>query len=918
MMAKLMKLSRHGDTLAGPTQVGTGRCPAPTLDPVSHDPFGRESPATPGATVPSQTLALLSAVLADAPFGFALVDTELRYVHVNEMLAALNAMTPEEHRGLRPVDISPELDALVGSLLREVLTSREPIIGHEVSVVPPGDATRTEWLFNVYPVGAGDELIGLAVAVFDVTERRRDVHRLETQALHLAAVVDIGMAALSGTSVRKLVPAAVATTRDVLDADLVAILRTEPGGEQFVLEALDPEDPELLGTVVVRPGDHSIAGQALAAGGAIVSNDVDLDDRFETRPSAGRMPVRSAAAVLIPGGEQPFGVLCMYSQEQRNISDDEVRFIQAIANVLGTAVERRRTERALEASNARLRMAQEAGRMGVWEWDLRGDVIIWSDALEHLWGLPTGGFDGSYETFDAMVHPDDRARVNDAVSGARRGDAYELEHRIRRADNGEVRWIVARGDTIRDESGTPIRMIGINVDITERKVVEEERYSLLRAEQAARAAAERSRERLTFLSEATGALSASLDYHETLQAVTRLAVPEYADICIVDLLEVGQLQTVAVAHATPSAEEQVWDLRRRFPAATAADDPTRETLRYAQPLLFTDMPTEVLAAMAVNDEHLALLHALRVRSGIIVPLIARGRVLGTLSLIRTDEHEPFEGVDDQTLVMELGRRAALAIDNARLYAEAEQTGDRFRRMAETLQASLLPPNLPSVPGIDLAAIYRAAAAGTTVGGDFYDVFPLTDRGWGVVIGDVQGKGTEAATVTGIARHTIRTAAMRRNPAGSLHVLNEALLQGEEHDNRFCTVLFGQLEPSDEGAHIDFASGGHPPALLRRADGTVEAVGGQGTLMGVIKNISLHTEAVELRPGDAVVLYTDGVTEARGPQGEFGEQRLAETLAAAQAATAAELAAAVEHAVTEFSGGRFRDDIAILVVRAAAS
>ena len=855
-------------------------------------------------------------MLADAPFGFALVDTELRYVHVNEMLAALNALTPEEHRGLRPVDISPELDALVGSLLREVLSTRKAIVGHEFSAVPPGDPTRTEWLFNVYPVGAGDELIGLAVAVIDVTERRRDLHRLEAQARQLAAVAELGMRALGGTPVRELVPVAVGTTRDVLGVDLVALLRTESGGDQFVLEALDPEDPNLLGTVVVRSGDRSIAGQALATGAAIVSRDVDADDRFDVT-SAGDMPVRSAAAVLIPGGEQPFGVLSMYSQEQRDIADDEVRFIQAMANVLGTAVERRRTERALEASNARLRMAQEAGRMGVWEWDLRGDVIIWSDALEHLWGLPTGGFDGRFETFDAMVHPDDRERVNDAVSGSRDGGAYELEHRIIRADNGEVRWIVARGDTIRDESGTPIRMIGINVDITERKVVEEERYSLLRAEQAARAAAERSRERLTFLSEATGALSASLDYHETLQAVTRLAVPEYADICIVDLLEVGQLQTVAVAHAVASAEEQVWELRRRYPAATAADDPTRETLRYAQPLLFTDMPEEVLAAMAVNDEHLAMLHALRVRSGIIVPLIARGRVLGTLSLIRTEEHEPFEGVDDQTLVMELGRRAALAIDNARLYAEAERTGDRFRRMAETLQASLLPPNLPSVPGVDLAAIYRAAAAGTTVGGDFYDVFPLTDRGWGVVIGDVQGKGTEAATVTGIARHTIRTAAMRRNPAGSLHVLNEALLQGEEHDNRFCTVLFGQLEPTETGAHIEFASGGHPPALLRRADGSVEAVGGQGTLMGVIKNIALHTESVELAPGDAIVLYTDGVTEARGEQGEFGEQRLADTLAAAHATTAAELAASVEQAVTQFSGGRFRDDIAILVVRAEA-
>ncbi|MBW3608565.1 MAG: PAS domain-containing protein, partial [Actinobacteria bacterium] len=212
-------------------------------------------------------------------------------------------------------------------------------------------------------------------------------------------------------------------------------------------------------------------------------------------------------------------------------------------------------------------------------------------------------------------------RVEEAVNQARSTGGYELEHRIVRADTGELRWIVARGDVIRDESGRPIRLVGINVDITERKVVEEERFSLLRAEQAARAEAERSRERLTFLSEATGVLSASLDYNETLQSVTRLAVPEYADICIVDLLEVGRLNAVAVAHADPSAEQLVRTIRRRFLAATAPDDPTRETLRYAQPLMFSDMPTEVLASMAVDDEHLALLQQLDVTSGIIVPLL---------------------------------------------------------------------------------------------------------------------------------------------------------------------------------------------------------------------------------------------------------------------------------------------------------
>jgi PAS domain S-box-containing protein len=742
-----------------------------------------------------------------------------------------------------------------------------------------------------------------------------DETRLQAQARQQGVVVDLGMAALRGDSVGALIAAALAAVRETLGMDKAAVLRSDAAGSQYVLQAVDPPDPVGTEPVIVKEGDRSITGQTLSSGQPIVTSDAEADPRFDSIPSAGSLRVCSAITVIISGPVGPFGVLGVFHSERRDITDDEVRFVKAVANVLGAAVERRRTERALETSDARLRMAQEAGRMGVWEWDLKADQIIWSDALEHLYGMATGAFDGSMDAFKQRVHPDDVARVEDALRTALRSGGYEAEHRIVRADNDEVRWIVSRADLIRDEAGQPVRMVGINVDITERKVVEEERFSLLRAEQAARAAAERAHERLSFLSEATGLLSASLDYKETLQGVTRLAVPQYADLCIIDLLESGRLTTVALAHADPAVEPRLWDQRRRYPPATAPDDPIRETMRYGQPLMFSDMSAGVLAAMAVDGRHLEQLQQLHIGSGIIVPLMARGRVLGTLSLFRSAGQEPFDSADDQTLATELARRTALAIDNARLYAEASRTGERFRRMAETLQASLLPPNLPVIPGVDLDAKYRAAAAGTSVGGDFYDVFALGERGWGIVIGDVQGKGTEAATVTGIARHTIRTAAMRRNPAGSLHVLNEALLRGEEHGDRFCTVLYGELDVVDGAVRIELASGGHPPALLRRADGSIEPVGGSGSLMGVIENLSLNLAQAELAPGDALVFYTDGVTEARGPAGEYGEQRLIDVIAASGAASAQDITAAIVRSVTAFSQGQFRDDIALLVVRA---
>jgi len=870
-----------------------------------------------GSSLPADMLALLAAVLSEAPFGFALLDNDLRYLHINALLAGLNARAPEDHVGLTPEDVSPELGELVGPLLRQVLETGQPVAGLEFSGVAPGDGQLHHWLFNAYPVTHEQQTTGVAVAVIDLTDRLETVARLEAQADQQAAVVQLGMAALRGQDVNALVTDALDLVREVLQVDRTAILRGDAEGTRFTLEFHSPADRP-VDPVTVTPGDRTLSGETVLAGEPIVSPDLPSDDRFDRVVAAGDMEVKSAMTVLIPGPKAPFGVLGSYHSQRRDFSADEIRFVQSVANVVGIAVERRRAEAALETSDQRLKVAQEAGRVGVWEWDLRSDVIVWSEALEHLYGLPTGGFDGRFETFRQFVHPDDLARVGPMLDAALMSGTYEHEHRIVRADTGEVRWIVARGETIRDDEDVPVRMVGINVDITERKLAEEERATLFAAERAARAAAESARERLTFLAEATGALSASLDYHETLQAVTRLAVPRFADVCVVDLEENGQLRGVAIAHTDPEGERLLREIRERYPSAVGGREPVRGRLDRGESVVFGEDVDAFLDSVAIDAEHLALVRRLHIGSGMIVPLVARGRVLGTLTLLRGKDREAFDGTDDLTLTTELARRVALAIDNARLFAEVSRTGERFRRMAETLQASLLPPNLPTVPGVDIAALYRAAAAGTAVGGDFYDVFPLSERGWGVVIGDVEGKGTEAATVTGIARHTIRTAAMRRGPVASLLVLNEALLQHDDNAGRFCTVLYGQVDTSDDAVHVQLASGGHPPALLRRRDGTVEPVGGGGTLMGVLDDVLLNDEEVALEEGDALVLYTDGVTEARGPQGEFGERRLRAAVSSAPADSAKELATAVERAVAEYSGGRFRDDIAILVLRADPS
>ncbi|MBW3549145.1 MAG: SpoIIE family protein phosphatase [Actinobacteria bacterium] len=249
-----------------------------------------------------------------------------------------------------------------------------------------------------------------------------------------------------------------------------------------------------------------------------------------------------------------------------------------------------------------------------------------------------------------------------------------------------------------------------------------------------------------------------------------------------------------------------------------------------------------------------------------------------------------------------------------------ESGERFAALARTLQESLLPPDLPDVRGVELATRYHPAGEGVDVGGDFYDVFQTSPRAWGIVVGDVCGKGAEAARLTALARYTVRAASMQaRTPSRILAMLNEALLRHnslevDDGDERFASVVYASLRRTSDGISLAVSSGGHPPALLVQPDGTVRPVGTGGTLLGLFGNAELVDEALELHPGDVLVLYTDGVTEARGPGGELGQEGLTEVLRRCAGASAKELAGEVERVVLAHQGGVAHDDIAILAVR----
>jgi sigma-B regulation protein RsbU (phosphoserine phosphatase) len=218
--------------------------------------------------------------------------------------------------------------------------------------------------------------------------------------------------------------------------------------------------------------------------------------------------------------------------------------------------------------------------------------------------------------------------------------------------------------------------------------------------------------------------------------------------------------------------------------------------------------------------------------------------------------------------------------------------------------------------VELAALYRPSGEGNEIGGDFYDIFETGDGNWGVVIGDVCGKGVQAAAVTGLVRHTVRAVAMReRRPSAILAALNEALV-GQTVDERFCTVCYVRVVTNGGGARLTVSSGGHPLPLVLRKGGAVEEIGRPGTLLGIFAEPVLSDTAVDLAPRDAVVLYTDGLTEERDGEMMFGEDRLEAALRSAAGADAQGIVGTIGDAVAQFRPETPRDDMAILALRVA--
>ena len=583
---------------------------------------------------------------------------------------------------------------------------------------------------------------------------------------------------------------------------------------------------------------------------------------------------------------------------------DEDGHAVAIVGTSEDVTERRRLQQQAAELTEHLQLTLEAGGLGTFRWDMASGATTWDTRVEQLFGLEPGMFDGTFDGWVSLLHPDDAesvlATLQDAIAAKGR---YRVEHRVVWPD-GSVHWIHGAGQVTLGPDGEVTGAIGFSADVTEQVLGRQELHRLTGEALQAAEQERRSRERLEALGRINDALAESRERDDLLRNVTAAAVPALGDSCAIYLLtaEPGEV-AVDVAHRDPAVTPILREEMRQLPYDPEAPIGVPRVIRSGRPELRRTSPTDPVLGEETDE--------LATCDSIIVPLVKRGRVLGAMQLRIVGPGRRYEP-DDLPLAKAAADRIASSVENVRL------TGEQ-RRIAATLQASLLPDGLPEIPGIDLAVRYWATGEGIDVGGDFYDVFEVQDGLWAVVVGDVCGTGPSAAAVTGLARHTIATAAWHGDaPASVLENLNRSMRA--RSTDRFCSVAYGTLEPSPAGVALTVTCGGHPLPILVRADGSVTTVGRPGTLIGVLDQIKVTTATAQLVPGDTLVLYTDGCTDVPPPHHLDAQQFAALVGGAARRTVSSEaLAEAIRLELSKVLPIEQRvDDMALLIVRLPAA
>jgi PAS domain S-box-containing protein len=686
-------------------------------------------------------------------------------------------------------------------------------------------------------------------------------------------------------------------------ADWCGVLLTEPDGDEREISS-GYNDPTLEAVLLEirrrrrEASDASESRRVAESGEPILATDVrmavDDDVDAEQRELIARLAPKSYLIVPLAARGRSLGSMTLLStREGRHYGESDLAFVTALAERCAVAIDNARLHDSAERSLSLLDTVFSTAPVGLGLVDRDLCFVRVNETFAVFADRPLQELVG-------RAVPDllrERGVVDDTVVPAYRrvletGEPVLDRELMRIAADGAPRHWNASFTPVTHADGSVTGVIVTVVDVTERR-------ALLEAERDARVRAD-------FLARAGSILDASLDYEETLRSVAQIAIPEVADWCAVSVLDDGgTLHEVAMAHVDDAKLDIGRELSERFPPDPDSPSGTIGVARTGMTAYVPDITDEMLTASITDPEQLELVRRLGLRSVVIAALKARGRLFGTLTLASAESGRRFEQADVQ-LAEELALRAGIAIDNARLYTERS-------RIAHTLQVKLLPERLPVIPGAVVAARYRAAGELNEVGGDFYDVFARSPTEWALVVGDVSGKGAEAAAVTALARYTLRAAALEETPpSGALQRLNTAMLYDET--SQFATVALAYLALAPDGAiAVRVALAGHPAPVILRGDGSVDLAGRFGTMAGLRHDPQLHDLDVRLGAGDVLLLYTDGVIEAGSRRAPFGEDGLAKVLAGLAGQSPQAVVDAVERAVVAAQPGDPRDDIALLAL-----
>ncbi len=698
---------------------------------------------------------------------------------------------------------------------------------------------------------------------------------------------------LAGESLDQVATGFLWTISKLLRWDAGALWEAQQGAEELRFVAgwsgsVDAEPLWQLSRELSFPRGAGLPGRAWERGEIVWASDIGDDPEPTRQSTSAELGLTAALAIPIPVGP-PEGVLAVaefHARSSTSPSEELMELLSAFADQLATFIGRRQV--AVEAARVRNHFAEvvKGTQDAVLGKDLDGVITSWNPAAERLYGYTAAEAVGRHVAF--LMPPE------------------------RKHEEGEILDRVRRGERLGTYETQRVRKDGVCIDVSLTiSRIEDPVLGVVGASVIARdiTAEVRRRKAQDFLVAASRDFDASLDPSETARNIVNTVVPQLAEVCVIDFVRAdGWIGDSVVAAAAPGAAERLEAIRRESPLDPAGEHPVAQVLRHGRPMIWRDLTApDVVGQVAQNEAHRRLMEDTGYNSAAVVALAARGRTFGALSFLHASKDLRYDSSDLEFL-SELADRAAIALDNARLYRERDL-------VAKNLQRGLRPPRPPEVPGLEISVVFEAAGEGIEIGGDFYDVLPTDDGCW-ILIGDVAGKGSAAAGVSVAVRHSVRGLTREIDePEEVLARVNELLLEGTSL-NDFATAMLIRMRAEREGWRLALASAGHPPAVHVTANGPVQM--GGGAVLGAWADAPLERSEATVAPGDTLVLCTDGWFEAGPSESHRPPEALADVANALSGLDLEELTERLRLDVVSRSGGSLRDDVVLLAVRPAAT